>query len=104
MDTSLSESQHNNPILKLSGIDKTFGGTHALADVSFDLREGEIHALVGENGAGKSTLIKIVTGAYFPDLGTIEIGGVTYRSLRPEQARNIGVSVVYQEFNIMPEL
>ena len=104
MESSSIPNQPNNTILKLSGIDKTFGGTHALADVSFDLSPGEIHALVGENGAGKSTLIKIITGAYFPDLGTIEIAGRTYRSLRPEQARNIGVSVVYQEFNILPEL
>jgi ABC-type sugar transport system ATPase subunit len=91
-------------ILSLHNIDKTFGGTHALADVSFELKAGEIHALVGENGAGKSTLIKIITGAYFPDIGTIEIGRTRYQSLRPEQARNLGVSVVYQEFNILPEL
>ena len=104
MEASSDVSQSNGTILKLSGIDKTFGGTHALADVSFDLREGEVHALVGENGAGKSTLIKIVTGAYFPDMGTIEVGGGEYQSLRPEQARNLGVSVVYQEFNILPEL
>jgi len=104
MEASSDVSQSNGTILKLSGIDKTFGGTHALADVSFDLKEGEVHALVGENGAGKSTLIKVVTGAYYPDMGTIEVGGEKYQSLRPEQARNLGVSVVYQEFNILPEL
>ena len=104
MEASSDVSQPNGTILKLHGIDKTFGGTHALADVSFDLRGGEVHALVGENGAGKSTLIKVVTGAYFPDQGTIEVGGSEYQSLRPEQARNLGVSVVYQEFNILPEL
>jgi ABC-type sugar transport system ATPase subunit len=104
MEASSDTSISNNTILKLSGIDKTFGGTHALADVSFDLRAGEVHALVGENGAGKSTLIKVITGAYFPDLGSIEIGEESFSSLRPEQARNIGVSVVYQEFNILPEL
>jgi len=96
--------QAGETILSLYNIDKTFGGTHALADVSFDLRIGEIHALVGENGAGKSTLIKVVTGAYFPDLGTIKIGEASYKSLSPEQARDLGVSVVYQEFNILPEL
>jgi ABC-type sugar transport system ATPase subunit len=104
MEASSASNHSNNTILELSGIDKTFGGTHALADVSFDLRAGEIHALVGENGAGKSTLIKIITGAYFPDIGVIKIGDDSYSSLRPEQARNIGVSVVYQEFNILPEL
>jgi ABC-type sugar transport system ATPase subunit len=104
MQTTTEVVHANKTILKLNGIDKTFGGTHALADVSFDLREGEVHALVGENGAGKSTLIKVVTGAYFPDMGTIEIGGKVYRSLRPGQSRDLGVSVVYQEFNILPEL
>ncbi len=104
MEASSDTNKPNKTILKLSGIDKTFGGTHALADVSFDLRAGEIHALVGENGAGKSTLIKIITGAYFPDMGTIEVGESSYKSLSPEQARRIGISVVYQEFNILPEL
>jgi ABC-type sugar transport system ATPase subunit len=104
MSGSQNSNRSRDNILSLRHIDKTFGGTHALADVSFDLKAGEIHALVGENGAGKSTLIKIVTGAYFPDMGTITIGGESYQSLRPEQARNLGVSVVYQEFNILPEL
>ncbi|MFN2235495.1 MAG: sugar ABC transporter ATP-binding protein [Anaerolineales bacterium] len=99
-----NNNQSGETILSLHNIDKTFGGTHALADVSFDLKAGEIHALVGENGAGKSTLIKIITGAYFPDKGTIEIGNSKFRSLRPQQARDLGVSVVYQEFNILPEL
>jgi len=99
-----NNNQSGETILSLHNIDKTFGGTHALADVSFDLIAGEIHALVGENGAGKSTLIKIITGAYFPDKGTIEIRSTRYRSLRPQQARDLGVSVVYQEFNILPEL
>jgi len=99
-----NSSHSEETILSLHNIDKTFGGTHALADVSFELKAGEIHALVGENGAGKSTLIKIITGAYFPDMGTIQLGETRYQSLRPEQARNLGVSVVYQEFNILPEL
>jgi len=106
--TNMPESQKSDTsgevILSLRHIDKTFGGTHALADVSFDLRAGEIHALVGENGAGKSTLIKVVTGAYFPDMGTITINGSNFQSLKPEQARDLGISVVYQEFNILPEL
>jgi len=73
-------------------------------DVSFDLCEGEVHALVGENGAGKSTLIKIITGAYTSDKGTIEIGGEVYDSLHPAQARQLGIGAVYQEFNLLPEL
>jgi len=91
-------------ILKLNDIHKSFGGIHALAGVSFDLRKGEVHALVGENGAGKSTLIKTITGAYVPDSGTIQIGDMIYNSLTPEQARALGVGVVYQEFNLLPDM
>lgn len=92
------------PILSLNGIHKIFGGIHALSGISFDLKAGEIHALVGENGAGKSTLIKIITGAYAPDQGTIKVDETIYDSLNPNLARNLGIGVVYQEFNILPEL
>ncbi len=92
------------PMLILNNIYKTFGGIHALSGVSFDLRQGEIHALVGENGAGKSTLIKIITGAYSADAGTIQVDNQVYDSLSPEQARKLGIGVVYQEFNLLPEL
>jgi len=61
-----------NPLLKLTGLSKSFGGVRALVDVSFDLCPDEVHALVGENGAGKSTLVKMITGAHQPDAGTIE--------------------------------
>jgi len=83
---------------------KAFSGIQALGGVSFDLRRGEIHALVGENGAGKSTLIKIVAGAYMPDSGGIEVDGVTYEALSPEEAARLGVRVVYQDFNLVLEL
>src|SRR5437667_12005808 len=83
-------------VLRLHGVAKAFSGIQALSGVSFDLRPGEIHALVGENGAGKSTLIKIVAGAYLPDSGVIEIDGASHAALSPEQARNLGVGVVYQ--------
>src|SRR5690606_17244589 len=91
-------------LLSLQNIHKAFGGIQALSNVSFDLRAGEIHALVGENGAGKSTLIKVITGAYTPDAGQIEIDGSVYDSLSPGQARQLGVGVVYQEFNLLPDL
>lgn len=91
-------------LLSLNTIHKSFGGIQALSDVSFDLRAGEIHALVGENGAGKSTLIKVITGAYTPDVGSISINGQEYDSLTPELARRLGVGAVYQEFNLLPEL
>ncbi len=100
----MSESTDKNTILTLKNIQKTFGGIHALAGVSFDLREGEVHALVGENGAGKSTLIKIISGAYSPDDGTITVKGKEYNVLNPNQARELGIGVVYQEFNLLQDM
>ena len=94
----------HQPILALKGIHKRFGGTQALSGVSFDLRAGEVHALVGENGAGKSTLIKIITGAYLPDTGSIAVGGSEYGGLSPLQARQLGIGAVYQEFNLLPDM
>src|SRR5262249_9971731 len=91
-------------VLRLHDIVKAFSGIQALGGVSFDLRRGEIHALVGENGAGKSTLIKIVAGAYLPDSGAIEVDGATYDSLSPEEATRLGVRVGYQDFNLVSEL
>jgi len=91
-------------VLRLHAVAKAFSGIQALAGVSFDLQRGEVHALVGENGAGKSTLIKIVAGAYVPDSGTIEVDGQQHAALEPDQARQLGIGVVYQEFNLLPEL
>ena len=91
-------------VLHLHDLAKAFSGIQALGGVSFDLQAGEVHALVGENGAGKSTLIKIVAGAYVPDSGTIEVGGIERVALTPEEARQLGIGVVYQEFNLLPEL
>jgi ABC-type sugar transport system ATPase subunit len=92
------------PVLKVRDVQKSFGAIRALAGVSFDLRPGEVHAIVGENGAGKSTLIKLIAGAYAPDSGTIEVDGQAHRVLSPEQARHLGIGIVYQEFNLLPEL
>ena len=102
--TPLASDTQVPPLLTLRDIQKSFGGIHALSGVSFDLRPGEVHALVGENGAGKSTLIKIIAGAYTPDAGTIELDGTTYREFSPGQARDLGIGIVYQEFNLLPEL
>jgi ribose transport system ATP-binding protein len=101
-----SKSMHDSPqaVLSLKNIHKTFGGIHALSDVSFDLYKGEIHALVGENGAGKSTLIKIITGAYTPDTGIIRVGRDEFEGLSPSAARRLGIGAVYQEFNLLPDL
>ena len=99
-----SAENEPQPILSLRDIQKSFGGIHALSGISFDLRPGEVHALVGENGAGKSTLIKIIAGAYTPDSGVIELDGRRYRELSPDQARELGIGIVYQEFTLLPEL
>jgi ABC-type sugar transport system ATPase subunit len=92
------------PLLRLDGIVKAFSGVTALKNAHFDLFPGEVHAIAGENGAGKSTLIKIVGGAYTPDAGSIEIRGQVFVTLTPRQARELGVAVVYQEFNLLPYL
>ncbi len=91
-------------VLQLQGISKQFPGVKALDDVSFDLRRGEVHMLVGENGAGKSTLVKILAGAYRHDTGRIVINGQPAEIQNPAQALALGVSVIYQEFNLVPYL
>jgi rhamnose transport system ATP-binding protein len=91
-------------LLRLVGISKVFGGVHALERVSFDLRAGEVHALVGENGAGKSTLIKVITGAHRPDAGTLEIHGKPVTDIDPGRARGMGIAAIYQQPALFPDL
>ncbi len=91
-------------LLRASGVSKAYAGARALAGVTFDLRPGEVHALVGENGAGKSTLIKIVTGAVARDEGTIEIGGQPVTRIDPHIARALGVAAIYQHPSLFPHL
>lgn len=91
-------------ILSVKGVTKRFPGVLALSDVSFTLREGEIHALVGANGAGKSTLIKTLAGAYLPEEGTIEVEGKPVSFQSPNEAAKAGIAVIYQEFNLFPEM
>ena len=92
------------PLLEMRGIGKRFPGVTALDGVDFRLHPGEVHALMGENGAGKSTLIKILTGVYDIDDGTIELGGEPVLFSGPKQAQHAGVSTVYQEINLCPNL
>ena len=91
-------------LLKLTDISKAFGGVQALRGVSFDLRAGEVHALVGENGAGKSTLIKVITGAHRPDAGALEVQGRPVSDNDPGRARALGIAAIYQQPALFPDL
>ena len=89
----------NGRLLELKGIDKHFGGVHALDDVSFDIYSGQVHAIVGENGAGKSTLMKILAGTYQPDKGEIILNGQPSVFNNPRDSQAAGISIIYQELN-----
>ena len=91
-------------MLRMTGISKTFTAVRALSDVDFRLFPGEIHALLGENGAGKSTLIKVLTGVYERDAGTVELNGMPVEITSPHEAQRLGISTVYQEVNLCPNL
>lgn len=91
-------------ILQLKNITKRYPGVVALNNVSLDVAEGEVHALVGENGAGKSTLIKSCSGAVIPTEGTVSIQGQEFAALNPKLAEDLGLAVIYQEFNLVDEL
>lgn len=99
--TSLDEQK---PLLQMRGIEKSYPGVQALRGVDLTLHRGEVVALVGENGAGKSTLIKILAGAVRPDRGVIAIDGVAVTIHGPLSANHAGISVIYQEFNLVPSL
>ena len=91
-------------LLQLLSVTKSFGAVRALKGVSFDLRAGEVHALLGENGAGKSTLIKIITGAHQPDGGTLDINGERVAQLTPAAAHRLGIVCIYQQPALFPDL
>src|SRR5215212_1136586 len=92
------------PALKLSKIHKSFGPTIALDGVDLDLREGEVHALIGENGAGKSTLMNVIAGSLLPDGGTMKINGKPYAPSNPLDARTHGIALIHQELSLCPHL
>ncbi len=92
------------PLLEMRGIDKSFPGVRALTDVSLTARRGEVLALLGENGAGKSTLIKMLGGAHLPDRGQIRVAGHDVHLATPATAAAAGIGVIFQEFNLIPEL
>jgi ABC-type sugar transport system ATPase subunit len=91
-------------LVALRGVSKSFAGIRVLKDVDFDVRPGEVHALLGENGAGKSTLIKIIAGVHAPDGGVIRIGVDEFSAITPREANKGGIATVYQELLLFPEL
>jgi ABC-type sugar transport system ATPase subunit len=93
-----------NDVLIMRNIDKSFPGVHALKQVNLSIEAGEVHALIGENGAGKSTLMKILSGVYQKDGGEILINGKAVEIDLPEKATQLGISIIYQELNLMPNL
>ena len=91
-------------IIRLDHVTKRFGGITAVNNVSFGIARGEIHAVVGENGAGKSTIMKMLAGVHRPDSGSLVLRGTPVTIADPLQARNFGVSIVFQELNLFPHL
>ena len=88
----------------MKGVTKSFGGVRALNDVNFDVRRGEIHALLGGNGAGKSTILKVLRGVHAPDSGTIEVYGEALKTHTPEESRRAGIGMIFQEMSLIPTL
>ncbi len=91
-------------LLELQGVSKSFPGVKALADMHLDVRKGEVLGLVGENGAGKSTLMKLLSGIYPVDAGSFTFNGAPYEPTSPKHALELGISIIHQEFNLMPDL
>src|SRR3954466_10431327 len=99
------ESEAERPLLlDVRGVSKSFPGVKALEDMHLDLRAGEVLAVVGENGAGKSTLMKLLSGIYEADAGEFSLNGEPYEPASPKHALELGISVIHQEFNLMPDL
>lgn len=92
------------PLVRVAGMNKSFGGVRALRGVSLEVRAGEVHALLGENGVGKSTLIKILSGVHSFDTGTIEIEGAPVAFTSPTESRKAGIAVVYQDLSLVQSL
>ena len=97
-------SSHSGAVLAARNISKSFAGVQALKDACFELKAGEVHALIGENGAGKSTLIKIITGAVQADSGEITLKGQTIVDHSPRVAKGLGIAAIYQQPALFPEL
>ncbi len=100
----MGEAMKDDTILEIRHVDKSFPGVRALVDMSIDLKHGEVHAVCGENGAGKSTLMKIITGVYQPDRGSILLKGRKLEVHNPNDAYSQGIAIFFQETSLFPEL
>ena len=96
--------EHEDLIVSMKGIQKSFGGVHALTDGELTLRKGEVLGLIGENGAGKSTLMKILSGVYQADAGVMLVDGKEVHYHEPRQALHDGICMIYQELNLVQHL
>lgn len=94
----------SEPILQVKGVHKRFGGNHAVRGVSFDLHPGEVLALAGDNGAGKSTVIKMISGVYETDAGSILFEGNDITTMTPQQVRNLAIETIYQDLALAENL
>src|SRR5690606_24852679 len=94
----------HSALLWMEDVSKSFPGVQALENVSLHVGAGEILGLIGQNGAGKSTLMKILSGVYMPDSGEILLGGEPIQIHNPHHAQELGISIIYQELNLMPNL
>src|SRR5258708_32468317 len=92
------------PLLEAKSIAKSYAGVRALKNSSFELLEGEVHALIGENGAGKTTLIKVITGAIQPDSGSLSVCGRSVEQNDPSISRSLGIAAIYQQPSLFPHL
>ena len=100
----MTETHPGEPVLRIQGISKSFPGVNALTDMTIDLRHAEVHAVCGENGAGKSTLMKIITGIYKPDRGTMVLNGKPLEVRNPNEAYARGIAIIFQETSLFPDM
>lgn len=100
----MDDKDSRPPLLRMQGISKAFPGVQTLSNVDFDVAPGEVHALMGENGTGKSTLTKVLTGVHRRDAGRIELANREISPRAPREAEAVGISTVYQEVNLIPQL